>query len=155
MTESRPCIYLCKESTISPQSVSTLQLWLIPVMSRRHFTVSWKPALVVCQHLINWWCWDTSMLGLAGSAQCGLVWLDVKGSATVTAIDSYSSQCAQNSNCASPTQCSDGQTISNAHECTPIHKAGISLTMSSLNKETFLTLKSPGWSMELSVQWIT
>ena len=154
MTKSIPCIYLCKESIISPQSMSMLQLWLLQVKSKRHFPVSWKPPSVVWEHLINWWCWEIPMLGLAGSTQCGLVWLDFKGSATVTAMDYWSSQCVQNSNCASPTQCSDCQTSSNAHGCIPIQKAGISLTMSSLDKETFLTFKSPGWSMELSAQQI-
>ena len=45
-----------------------------------YLTVSWKPPSVAWEHQINWWCWETSMLRLAGSAQCGLVWLDVKGS---------------------------------------------------------------------------
>ena len=123
--------------------MSMIQLWLIPVKSRSHFTEGWKSSSVAWQHLIIWWCWKTSMLRLAGSAQCCLVWLDVKGLATVTAIDYCSSQCARNSNCASPTQCLDCQTSSNAHGYIPIQKAGISLTMSSLNKETFLTFKPP------------
>ena len=57
--------------------------------------------------ITTWWCQETSMLDLTGSAQCGLVWLDIKGSATVAAIDYCSSEYAQNSNCASPKQCSD------------------------------------------------
>ena len=56
---------------------------------------------------------------------------------------------SQNSNCASLTQCSDCQTSLSAHGCILIQKAGISLTLSSLNKETLLMLESPGWSMEL------
>ena len=62
--------------------------------------------------------------------------------------------CAHNSNCASLTQCSDCQTSSSAYRCILVQKAGISLTMSSLNRETFLTLESPGWSMELRAEWI-
>ena len=122
--------------------------------SRRHFTVIWKPPCIAWQHPVNWWCWETSMLRLAGSAQCGLVWLDIKGSATVTAVDYCSSWCAQNSNCTLLTQCSDCQTSWNAHGCIPVQKAGISLTISSLNKETYLMFKSPGWSTELSAQQI-
>ena len=79
MTKSRPFIYLYKESVISLQSVSMLQLWLMPVKSRRHFTVSWKPPSIAWQHLIKRLCWETSMLWLAESAQHGLVWLDING----------------------------------------------------------------------------
>ena len=104
--------------------------------------------------MINCCCLETSMPRLAGNSQCGLVWLDAKGSTAVIAMEYCSFWCAQNSNCASPTQCSDCQTSSSAHGCILIQKVGSSLTMSSLDKETFLMLESPVWRMELSAQQI-
>ena len=134
--------------------MSMPQLWLIPVKLRRQSTENWKPPLVVWQLLINCCCSKTLVLRLAGNSQCGMAWLDAKGSATVTTMEYCSFLCTQNSNCASPTQCSDCQTSSCANGCILVPKAGISLTMSSLDKETFLMLESPWWSVELSAQWI-
>ena len=56
--------------------------------TENHHPVAW-------QHPINWWCGEISVLGFAWSAQCGLVWLDIKGSATVTTIDYCSSICSE------------------------------------------------------------
>ena len=100
------------------------------------------------------------MLG-DSSAQVGrgcTVWPGVTGHWGVSSSDSSGLLlllCAQNSNCASTTQCSDCQIISNAHGCIPVQKAGISLTMSLLNRETFLGFKSPRWGTGLVAQQVT